>query len=59
MPIAIQHADMSRVASLFLKTFMNETDDIIIRQLKKQPRDVFYKKGFLKTFTKFTEKHLC
>ena len=26
---------------------------------QKQAPDVFYKKGFLKNYTKFTEKHLC
>ena len=28
-------------------------------QLQKQPPEVFYKKGVLKYFTKFTGKHLC
>ena len=27
--------------------------------MKKQPKVVFYKKGVLKNFKKFTEKHLC
>ena len=27
--------------------------------LKHAPPEVFYKKGALKSFTKFTEKHLC
>ena len=27
--------------------------------LQKQPTEVFYKKGVLKNFAKFTEKHLC
>ena len=27
--------------------------------MRKQPPGVFYKKGFLKNFTKFTGKHLC
>ena len=26
---------------------------------QKQPPEVFYKKGTLKNFTKFTVKHLC
>ena len=26
---------------------------------QKQPPDVFYKKGVLKNFAKFTGKHLC
>ena len=26
---------------------------------QKQPPEVFYKKGVLKNFTKFTGKHLC
>ena len=26
---------------------------------KKQPPEVFYKKGFLRNFEKFTGKHLC
>ena len=27
--------------------------------VQKQPPEVFYEKGVLKNFTKFTEKHLC
>ena len=27
--------------------------------LQKQPQEVFYEKGVLKNFIKFTEKHLC
>ena len=26
---------------------------------QKQPREVFYNKGVIKTFAKFTRKHLC
>ena len=28
-------------------------------QIQKQPPEIFYKKGALKNFTKFTGKHLC
>ena len=28
-------------------------------RLRKQPPEVFYKKGVLRNFTKFTGKHLC
>ena len=30
-----------------------------MRYFKKQPPDVFYKKGVLKNFANFTEKRLC
>ena len=32
---------------------------IKIHKLKKHPPEVFYKKGVLKNFARFTEKHLC
>ena len=38
------------IKKLFLKTS---------QYLQKQPPDVFYKKGVLWNFTKFTSKHLC
>ena len=43
-----------------LKT-SNETAIMIevFRGLQKQPPEVFYKKGVLRNFAKFTEKHLC
>ena len=31
----------------------------ILFKFQKQPPKLFYKKGFLKIFEKFTEKHLC
>ena len=31
----------------------------VFRAQKKQPPDVFYKKGVLRDFTKFKGKHLC
>ena len=33
--------------------------EVIILQYQKQPPKVFYKKGILKNFKKFTGKHLC
>ena len=32
---------------------------IVKTTTQKQPPEVFYKKGVLKNFTKFTGKHLC
>ena len=28
-------------------------------EIQKQPPEVFYEKGVLRNFAKFTEKHLC
>ena len=30
-----------------------------LRYIQKQPPEVFYKKGVLENFVKFTRKHLC
>ena len=31
----------------------------VVPKVQKQPPEVFYKKGVLRNFTIFTEKHLC
>ena len=38
---------------------MNTKLKIFNGKIQKQPPEVFYKKGVLKNFTKFTGKHLC
>ena len=41
---------MAKVIIVLFKSFKN---------LQKQPAEVFFKKGVLRNFTKFTGKHLC
>ena len=36
-----------------------DVESKIMRFSQKQPPEVFYKKGVLKNFRKFTGKHLC
>ena len=39
------------------KQYLEEILNLLIKQ--KQPPEVFFKKGALKNFAKFTGKHLC
>ena len=36
-----------------------EAQKYVMYDVQKQPPEVFYKKGVLENFTKFTEKHQC
>ena len=41
------------------ETDMNQVLSKYIKTKQKQPPEVFYKKGVLRNFVKFTGKHLC
>ena len=45
----------------FIRTKLKSIASIILMKtlVKKQPQETFYKKRFLKTFAKFTGKHMC
>ena len=42
-----------------LKEFVSEIVSREFRNFRSSRREVFYKKGVLRNFTKFTGKHLC
>ena len=60
--------EQGQMESLTMKTFIfpgraySEISNNLVVFIKRkdlQPAEVFYKKGVLKKFTKFTRKHLC
>ena len=55
---SVAYFDSSDVRGYYI-TNISITNNDYISNTQKQPLEVFYQKGVLKKFTKFTRKHLC